>query len=56
MTLAIQDELVARATEAERLRQMQVERAQYEADLAQRRYLRVDPDNRLVAGALLTSA
>jgi DNA invertase Pin-like site-specific DNA recombinase len=41
MTLAIQDELVARATEAERLRQMQVERAQYEAELAQRRFLRV---------------
>lgn len=29
-----------------------VERAQYEADLAQRRYLRVDPDNRLVATVL----
>jgi uncharacterized protein YndB with AHSA1/START domain len=29
-----------------------VERAQYEADLAQRRYLKVDPDNRLVATVL----
>jgi hypothetical protein len=29
-----------------------VERARYEADLAQRRYMRVDPDNRLVATAL----
>ncbi len=29
-----------------------VERAQYEVDLAQRRYLRVDPDNRLVATVL----
>jgi ATP-dependent DNA ligase len=31
---------------------LQVERAQYEADLAQRRYLKVDPDNRLVATVL----
>jgi len=51
-TLAVQDEVVARAAEAARLRQLQVERAQYEADLAQRRYLRVDPDNRLVADIL----
>ena len=29
-----------------------MERAQYEADLAQRRYLKVDPDNRLVASVL----
>jgi hypothetical protein len=50
--LAIQDELLARVAEAERLRQRQVERAQYEADLAQRRYLRVDPENRLVADVL----
>lgn len=52
VTLALQDEIVSRATEAERLRQRQVERAQYEADLAQRRYLRVDPENRLVADVL----
>jgi len=31
---------------------MQVERARYEAELAQRRYMRVDPDNRLVADSL----
>ena len=36
-TLTIHDELRARAAEAARLRQQQVERAQYEADLAQRR-------------------
>ena len=30
----------------------QIERAQYEADLARRRYKAVDPDNRLVADAL----
>jgi hypothetical protein len=34
------------------LRHLQVERAHYEADLAQRRYLKVDPDNRLVATVL----
>src|SRR5690349_7035008 len=52
LTLAVQDELIQRAEEAQRLRHLQVERAQYEADLAQRRYLRVDPDNRLVATVL----
>jgi len=36
----------------DRLRQKQVERARYEADLAQRRYLHVDPANRLVADSL----
>jgi len=51
-TLAIHDELLTRAAEADRLRQLQVQRAQYEADLAQRRYLQVDPDNRLVADIL----
>ena len=52
--LKIQDELVERAEEAQRLRLRLIERAQYEADLAQRRYLKVDPDNRLVAGVLET--
>ncbi len=52
LTIAVQEELVSRATEAQRLRHLQVERAQYEADLAQRRYLKVDPDNRLVATVL----
>ncbi len=52
MTMAVQDEIVQHAVEAQRLRHLQVERAQYEADLAQRRYLKVDPDNRLVATVL----
>jgi hypothetical protein len=52
LTIAVQDELVQRTDEAQRLRHLQVERAQYEADLAQRRYLKVDPDNRLVATVL----
>lgn len=50
--LAVADELAARADEAERLRAAAVERAQYQVDLARRRYLAVDPDNRLVAGSL----
>jgi len=50
--LGIEAELAARAAEADGLRRVQVERARYEADLAQRRYLRVDPDNRLVADSL----
>jgi DNA invertase Pin-like site-specific DNA recombinase len=52
LTLAVQDEVVQRADEARRLRHLQVERAHYEANLAQRRYLKVDPDNRLVATIL----
>ncbi len=52
VALAVRDELQARADEADRLRRQQVERARYEAELAQRRYLRVDPDNRLVAESL----
>ena len=50
--LGIEAELAARAAEADQLRRAQVERARYEAELAQRRYLRVDPDNRLVADSL----
>ncbi|HUZ86749.1 MAG TPA: recombinase family protein [Candidatus Baltobacterales bacterium] len=52
VALAVQDELDSRAEEADRLRRQQVERARYEAEAAQRRYLRVDPDNRLVADSL----
>ena len=48
----MQQELQARLHEVERLRTEQVERARYAADLAQRRYMRVDPDNRLVADTL----
>jgi DNA invertase Pin-like site-specific DNA recombinase len=52
VALAVQDELESRAQEVDRIRRQQVERARYEAELAQRRYLRVDPDNRLVADSL----
>ena len=50
--LAVQQEIVKRQSELERLQARQVERAQYEADLARQRYLRCDPNNRLVAGTL----
>ena len=52
VTLTVQQEMQARLEEVDRLRKKQVERARYEADLAQRRYLHVDPANRLVADSL----
>lgn len=48
LALAVQQELEARWDEADALRRQQVERARYEAELARRRYLQVDPANRLV--------
>jgi hypothetical protein len=52
VALSVQQELKTRVEEADRLRQAQVERARYEADLGRRRYIHVDPANRLVADAL----
>jgi DNA invertase Pin-like site-specific DNA recombinase len=52
ITLAVQAELQARTDEADRLRYKKVEHARYETDLARRRYLHVDPANRLVADSL----
>ncbi len=52
VALAVQQELEQRVEEADRLRRTQVERARYEAELARRRFMRVDPDNRLVADSL----
>ena len=43
VALSVQQELQTRVEEADRLRQAQVERARYEADLARRRYMQVDP-------------
>lgn len=51
-TLAVQQELQSRLEEADRLRSLHVERARYEADLARRRFMQIDPDNRLVADEL----
>ena len=42
----------SRWDQADRLRRLQVDRARYESELARRRFLRVDPDNRLVAASL----
>jgi DNA invertase Pin-like site-specific DNA recombinase len=52
VALSVHEELQARLDEADRLRREQVERARYEADAARRRYMKVDPDNRLVADTL----
>jgi len=52
VALAVQQEVEARITETDALRRKHVERAQYEAELARRRYMKVDPDNRLVADSL----
>src|SRR4051794_6598805 len=52
VALTVQQELQSRLDESDRLRGHQVERARYEAELAQRRYLHVDPENRLVADSL----
>src|SRR5580693_4095210 len=52
VALAVQQEVEARVTETDALRRKHVERAQYEAELARRRYMQVDPDNRLVADSL----
>jgi hypothetical protein len=45
-------ELDTRLDEADRLRRQQIERVEHEAELARRRYLHVDPTNRLVAASL----
>jgi DNA invertase Pin-like site-specific DNA recombinase len=52
VALTVQAELHTRAAEADALRRNHVERARHHADLARRRYLAVDPDNRLVADSL----
>ena len=52
VTLEIQQELQARLDEADALRRKATERAQYDVDLARQRFMRVDPNNRLVADSL----
>jgi DNA invertase Pin-like site-specific DNA recombinase len=52
VAIAVQQEVEARVTETDTLRRKHVERAQYEAELARRRFMKVDPDNRLVADTL----
>ena len=52
VALTVQAELETRADEADALRKTHVERARHRAETARRRYLAVDPDNRLVADTL----
>lgn len=52
LALTVQKEVQSRLAETDRLRHRQVERAQYEADLARERFMSVDPRNRLVADQL----
>jgi DNA invertase Pin-like site-specific DNA recombinase len=52
ISLAALDQLEARSRQNERQWQLRLERAQYEADLARRRFAAVEPENRLVARSL----
>lgn len=52
LVLEIRKEIEARHHEADQLRLRAVERAQIDAELAQRRFMLVDPNNRLVADTL----
>jgi len=51
-TLAIQSEVDRRTAEIEQHHQVRITRARYESDIARRRFLLVDPANRLVAANL----
>jgi DNA invertase Pin-like site-specific DNA recombinase len=52
VSMAALEQLEARARQIDRQWQLRLERAQYEADLARRRFLAVEPENRLVARTL----
>lgn len=52
VALGVEEELRRRNDEVEGLRRKHVERLRYEAELARRRFMQVDPDNRLVADEL----
>jgi len=52
VALSVEEELKRRREEVARLRQKHIERLRYEAELARRRFMQVDPDNRLVADEL----
>jgi DNA invertase Pin-like site-specific DNA recombinase len=52
VSLAALDQLEARARQSERQWQLRLERVQYEADIARRRFVAVEPENRLVARSL----
>jgi len=52
VSLATLDQIEERARQVDRQWQLRLERAHYEADLAQRRFRAVEPENRLVARSL----
>ena len=48
-SIAVQEELNKRKSDCDNYFKVKTEKARYEADLARRRYMNVDPNNRLVA-------
>jgi len=52
VSLATLEQIEEQARQVERQGQLRLERARYEADLARRRFLAVEPENRLVARTL----
>ena len=52
VALAVQEEIAGRIEQANTVRDQQLERARYEAEIKRRRFLKCDPDHRLVADAL----
>jgi DNA invertase Pin-like site-specific DNA recombinase len=52
VSMAALEQLEARARQIDRQWQLRLERARYEADLARRRFVAVEPENRLVARTL----
>jgi DNA invertase Pin-like site-specific DNA recombinase len=52
IALAVHDEIKLQLDKNASMRAQHLERARYQADLAQRRYIAVDPNNRLVADSL----
>jgi DNA invertase Pin-like site-specific DNA recombinase len=52
VSLATLEEVEAQARQVDHQWQLRLERARYQADLAQRRFLRVEPEDRLVARSL----
>jgi DNA invertase Pin-like site-specific DNA recombinase len=52
LAVEIRKEIQTRFVDAQQLRDQALQRAQHEADLAQQRFMKVDPANRLVADSL----
>jgi DNA invertase Pin-like site-specific DNA recombinase len=52
VALAVQQEIAGRIKQADALRQQQLERTKYEAELKRRRFFKCDPNHRLAADAL----